>query len=367
MKRVLVATLDWGLGHATRSIPIIRELQRLGCEVLIGGSGDSLLLLRREYPKLPFIVLPAYSPRYPRRGSMAWTMAAQLPRFLRVIGAEHTAMKKIVNDKKIDLIISDNRYGCWSSTTPSIFVTHQSNILMPKRFGLLKYIVSSLNEAMIDRFTECWIPDFPAAHSLAGDLADVGKMRAKVPVRHIGWLSRFEYRETFPTTRDILAIFSGPEPQRTLLEETVLPQLKASGLKFRAVRGLPALQGAADSNDIVNFLSASELQLWIEAATLVVARSGYSTVMDMKALGKKVVFIPTPGQTEQEYLAQRLMDSRIAFSMSQDEFDLQTAIKESKKFSGFDPGVKNTLLADAVENALTLADSLTNTRSVHRT
>ena len=367
MKRVLVATLDWGLGHATRSIPIIRELRRLGCDVLIGGSGDSLLLLRREYPGVPYIVLPAYSPRYPRRGSMAWAMAVQLPRFLRVIGAEHMAIKKIVNEKGIDLIISDNRYGCWSATTRSIFVTHQSNILMPKRFGLLKHIVRSLNEILINRFTECWIPDFPAAHSLAGDLADLGKMRLKVPVRHIGWLSRFEYRETFSPTTDILAIFSGPEPQRTLMEETVLPQLKVSGLRFRVVRGLPALQGTSGSKDIVNFLSGSELQSWIEVASLVVGRSGYSTVMDMKALGKKAVFIPTPGQTEQEYLAKRLMDSRIAFSMSQHEFDLQTAIKESKNFSGFDPGIKNTLLVQAVESALTLAESLANTRSIHRT
>lgn len=367
MKRVLVGTLDWGLGHATRSIPIIRELQRLGCDVLIGGSGDSLLLLRREYPELPFIVLPAYSPRYPRRGSMAWTMAMQLPRFLRVIRAEHVAVQKIVDEKKIDLIISDNRYGCRSANVPSIFITHQSNILMPKRFGLFKNIVRSLNEAMIRRFTECWIPDFPAAHSLAGDLADFGKMGVKVPVRYIGWLSRFEYRETFSQTTDILAIFSGPEPQRTLLEETVLPQLKSSGLRFRAVRGLPALQGASGNNDIVNFLPASELQSWIEAASLIVARSGYSTVMDMKALGKKVIFIPTPGQTEQEYIAKRLMDSGIAFFMSQDEFDLQTAITESKNFSGFDHGTKNMLLAQAVESALTLADSLVNRRSLYST
>ena len=360
MARVLLAIMDWGLGHATRSIPVIRELQRQGCEVLIAGSGDSLLLLQKEFSSLCFAVLPGYSPRYPLRGSMVRTMAMQLPHFLRVIQAEHREAEKIVSEKKIDLIISDNRYGCWSANVPSVFITHQSNIHMPKRFGFFASMVRRLNEKMINRFSEAWIPDFPAGDSLAGDLADFGKLHVKVPVRFIGWLSRFEYRGTCTQMTDVLAIFSGPEPQRTALEEIVLPQLNAAGLNFRVVRGLPALDTPANSENIVNFLPAFELQSWIESAGLIVARSGYSTLMDMKALGKKVVFIPTPGQTEQEYLAKRLMDSRIAFSMSQDRFHLLTSIRESRKFSGFDPAIKNTLLAAAVKGILALCSSFAN-------
>ena len=365
MTRVLVAILDWGLGHATRSIPVIRQLQQHSCDVVMAGSGDSLLLLRREYPLFPFVLLPAYSPRYPGGRSMAWAMALQLPKFARVIRAEHRVIEKIIVEKKIELIVSDNRYGCWSANIPSVFITHQSNILMPKRFGLFKRLVRKLNERMMNRFTECWVPDFPSGDSLAGHLADFGKVHVKVPVRFIGWLSRFEYRAVEKVTADVVAILSGPEPQRTLLEDKVLRQLEGSGLKFRVVRGLPALQTASERKEVVNFLSASELQSWIESAGLVLARSGYSTVMDMKALGKKVVFIPTPGQTEQEYLAQRLMKSGIAFSMAQDEFDLRTAIIESKNFSGFDPGIKNTLLAAAVEGILRLSGSAVNKTSMH--
>jgi UDP-N-acetylglucosamine transferase subunit ALG13 len=323
--------------------------------VVIAGSGDSLVLLQKEFPALSFVALPGYSPRYPRNGSMVLAMATQLPRFLRVIRAEHRALENIIVEKKIDLIISDNRYGCSSRNVPSVFITHQSNILMPKRFGFLSGFVRRLNERLINGFTESWIPDFPENHSLAGDLVDFGTLRVRVPVKFIGWLSRFEYRGASHPRTDVLAILSGPEPQRTALEEIVVPQLKASGLKFTVVRGLPTLASIFNEDNIVNFLTASELQSCIESASLIIARSGYSTVMDMKALGKKVVFIPTPGQTEQEYLAKRLMQSRVAFSMPQDTFDLLTAIQESKNFSGFDPCGKNTLLAAAVKSVLAQA------------
>ena len=348
MKRVLVTPLDWGLGHATRCIPLIRELQAQDCLVVVAGSGDSLVLLRHEFPDAMFYLLPAYAPRYPMNGSMALQMILQLRRFLQVISSEHKAVGEIVAKEKIDLLISDNRYGCWSKHIPSVFITHQSNILMPKRFGFLASLVRRLNERMMNRFTACWIPDQPSTHSLAGDLISFGKARVKVPVHYIGWLSRFENGDTDKDVRyDVIAILSGPEPQRTALEEIVVPQLKRSAFKFRVVRGLPAAP-ESDDGQIVNFLSSNPLQAAVKSSALVIARSGYSTVMDMAALGMKVVFIPTPGQTEQEYLANRLKNKGIAYSMSQKQFDLHTAIEESKKFSGFLPIGKNRLLAEAI-------------------
>src|SRR5690349_10668762 len=241
MKRVLVTPLDWGLGHATRCIPAIRELQAQGCDVVIAGSGDSLALLRREFPHLPYYSLPAYAPRYPLKGSMVLQMVRQLPRFVRVISAEHQAVEQILAKEKIDLLISDNRYGCWSKRIPSVFITHQSNILMPKRFGFLASTVRGLNENMMNRFSACWIPDEPSSGSLAGDLISFGKTRVQVPVHFIGWLSRFENRGTTKQVKfDVIAVLSGPEPQRTALEETVVPQLKQSRLRFRVDRGLRA-------------------------------------------------------------------------------------------------------------------------------
>ena len=350
MKRILIAPLDWGLGHATRCIPVIREFLQRGCDVLIAGSGDSLELLRKEFPDLRFFLLPGYEPRYPTSGSMAWTMSRQLPRFMRVIFSEHRAIEKIIDREKIDCVISDNRYGCWSKKIPTVFITHQSNILMPKRFGWMQSIIAALNKRFINRFSVCWVPDFPGHHSLAGDLIASGKFDVKTGLEYIGWLSRFTARENNRTERyDVVAVFSGPEPQRTLLENIVAPQIKDSGLTYRIVRGLPFATTSPNDGSIVNFLTSDELQASIESAKLVIARSGYSTVMDLNALAKKVLFIPTPGQTEQEYLARRLMEKGIAFSMPQHAFHLATAIKESENYSGFKCPDQNVLLRIAID------------------
>lgn len=348
MKRVLVAPLDWGLGHASRCIPIIRKLLARRCEVIIGGSGDSLSLLRAEFPSLASVLLPGYNPVYPVKGSMAWKMAVQLPHFIKTIGDEHRAAEALVTRYDIDVIIADNRYGFRSSRVPSVFITHQSNIMMPQRFGWLQGTVRRMNHGYMKKFTRCWVPDLPGKPGLAGDLTWFGNTTG-LKVDHIGPLSRFEPAPA-PVEKqfDVVAIFSGPEPQRTFLEEKVVPQLRASGLRYLVVRGIFS-SAPPPAPHQVNFLTSQELQRVIEGSDLIVARSGYSTVMDMAALRKKVIFIPTPGQTEQQYLARRLKESGIAYSVQQDDFDLADALAKSARYSGF---TSITLKYPALERAL---------------
>lgn len=335
MKRVLVAPLDWGLGHATRCIPVIRKLQQLGCEVMVTGSGPSLQLLRAEFPSLKSFFIEGYNPVYPSNGQMVRKMILQIPKFFRTISVEHKQIETFVKEQKIDLVISDNRYGCWSSHVPSVFITHQSNIMMPQRFGWLSGIIRRLNERYIKRFTYCWVPDVKGKLSLAGDLISFRKSMLDVPVFYVGPLSRFRPSQTSLKKKyDILAVFSGPEPQRTIFENKVMPQLKTSGLRYFVVRGVMS-SDETHENNMVNFLTAADLQEKIESSDLVLARSGYSTVMDMSALGKKVIFVPTPGQTEQEYLARRLKEAGVAFSMPQKKFNLANALDEAKTYSGF--------------------------------
>ncbi|MDQ2657636.1 MAG: glycosyl transferase family 28 [Bacteroidota bacterium] len=353
MKKVLVAPLDWGLGHASRCVPIIRELQRQECEVVIAGNGDALALLRAEFPATPSYPLPGYDPRYPGKGSMALSMAVQLPHFARVIPAEHEAVGKIIREQSIDLIISDNRYGCWSNRIPSVFVTHQSNVIMPKGLGFLRGIARKMNEGFINRFQLLWIPDVPGDDSLAGDLASVRSKELIAKTRYVGWLSRFNHTSHSETIRyDVIAILSGPEPQRTLFEDILLPQLRESGLRYLVVRGLPSSPDVIPDQSVINFMGLSQLQQVIRSAATVVSRSGYSTVMDMQAMGRKVIFVPTPGQTEQEYLAGRLMEKGVAFTMPQSRFRLSAALVESKKYSGFKPSEENDLLARAIHNLM---------------
>jgi hypothetical protein len=324
MKTILVAPLDWGLGHATRCIPIIRELLSIDCKVMIGGSGRSLHLLAAEFPFLKAVELPAYNPEYPKAGSMAWKMLSQLPKFFSAIRQEHHYVERLVRQEGINAIISDNRFGCWSTQVPTVFITHQSNIMMPRRFGWLGGFVRSINWRYIHRFSRCWIPDTPNL-SLAGELASFDKS-ARLPVEYIGPLSRFSPSKNVDRMYDVVVIFSGPEPQRSIFERIVLPQLKTSSLNFFVVRGVIEDQGTSEPN-VRNYL------------TSVIARSGYSTVMDLMTLRKKAIFVPTPGQTEQEYLATRLAEQKIAYAMNQNNFDLKLALREVQKYQGFNDNV----------------------------
>lgn len=367
MKRVLVAPLDWGLGHATRCIPIIRLLLARGCHVLLAGSGSSLALLQAEFPQLPAFALPGYDPRYPEKRSMVFAMARQLPRFIATIRAEHRVLEALVRDHGIDLVISDNRYGCWSAMVPCIFITHQSNILMPQRFGWLAPLVRSANLRAMRRFTRCWIPDVPGSSSLAGSLISFGDGHQGIAVEYIGAVSRFvATRKDVEKKYDVVAVCSGPEPQRSVLERLLLVELGASKFRFVLVRGsletacmkgtsqrlAPAVTRsvAEGRGEVIDFLGATELQEVLERADLVIARSGYSTVMDMIALGKKVIFIPTPGQTEQEYLAARLKEQGVAFFMPQHSFTLAAALEASQHYTGFaGGGMHHVLLQQALD------------------
>lgn len=334
MKKVLITPLDWGLGHATRCIPIIRELISRDCSVSIGGSGDSLTLLQKEFPSLTFFELPGYNPIYPSTGSMVWKMASQISKFRRVIREEHECVERIIREKGIDLVISDNRYGCWYEKIPCVFISHQTNILMPRRFGWLSGIVRYFNTKMINRFTYCCIPDYPDGQSLSGELTSFGKHSIRTKVLHIGPLSRFKPSTSREKKFDVLCVFSGPEPQRSILEEIVMSQLPSSGLKYMVVRGVFS-SSLFEEGHIVNFLTTEKLQEAIEQSEIIIARSGFSTVMDLATLGKKAIFIPTPGQTEQEYLADTLMKKKIAFSLPQNKLNVLIAINESKNYVGF--------------------------------
>jgi UDP:flavonoid glycosyltransferase YjiC (YdhE family) len=356
MKRVLVAPLDWGLGHATRCIPIIRQLLERTCEVYIAGNGRSLELLKVEFPGLNFFVLAPYDPVYPVSGGMAWKMASQLPKFISTIRREHEQLEEIMREHSIDLVISDNRYGCWSARVRSVFITHQSNILMPERFGWLAGGVRWANERMMKKFWACWIPDLPGDRSLAGTLADLDDLHPSISYRHIGILSRFTRPVRVEKQFDLLCIFSGPEPQRTLLEKIVARQLTGSGFRTAIVRGIPPSE-KQDNLDVkahvLAFASSGELEDLLNRSEVVLARSGFSTVMDLAKLGKKAIFIPTPGQTEQQYLASQLLKKGIAYAIAQDRFDLIKAWEASLAYKGFDPfPADDTLLTSALEEAL---------------
>lgn len=345
VKKVLIAPLDWGLGHATRCIPIIKELLSRKCEVQIASSGSSLDLLKKEFPDLKFHSLAPYQPEYSDSIPFVLKIILQLPKFLKTINKEHRQVEGIVLREKIDLIISDNRYGCWNKNVKSVLITHQLTILLSFPWKIFSGIVNHFNQQRISKFDLCWVPDFE--NGLTGKLSHSKKVKRKF----IGMLSRFERKES-PIRFDVLAIASGPEPQRSLLEAKLRERLAKSGLKYFLVKGNLKEEINQLPNEVTH-LASQELNESVCSSDIVICRSGYSSIMDLWKLGKKVIFIPTPGQTEQEYLADELMKKGIAFSQTQDQFDLKEAMEKSKSYSGF-VNFQHTpnLLAEAIDDLL---------------
>jgi uncharacterized protein (TIGR00661 family) len=340
--RILVVPLDWGLGHATRCIPVIYELLNNNCDVFLAGEGAQKALLEQEFPGLPFLPLQGYRVKYGRSGAaMFWNIFAQSRKILKAIRQENKWLKEMVTAHDLDAIISDNRYGLYHPDIPCIFMTHQLTIKSPWKWteGLLQ----KRNYRYINRFRECWIPDTSGENNLAGELSHPLQMPA-IPCKYIGPLSRFDDITTSQIEPgNLLVILSGPEPQRTILENKIVNDIAHYAGTATVVRGLPAANRLIPSTNTIKFynhLPAKELITEINRAEYVISRSGYSTVMDVIALQKKSILIPTPGQTEQEYLGHYLHEKSIALSISQNSFSLTFALQSAKIFSYTIPPIK---------------------------
>jgi len=310
-KRILVAPLNWGLGHATRCIPIINALINHNFEVIIASDGNALELLKQEFSTLKCLEMPSYNIRYSKNKSLLkLKLIKDSPKLLKTIKAEHKYTKTIFEDYKIDGIISDNRFGVYCKNIPSVFITHQINVLS----GTTTWLTSKLHQRIIKKFDECWIPDYQGEPNLSGQLGHSDTFNAQL--KYIGSLSRFK-KQTLPLQYDLLVLLSGPEPQRTHLEEKLLSELKTYKGKIIFIKGIvesTQKKTQIENMIIYNYMTSEQLEKTINESKLVLSRSGYTTIMDLTKLGKKAFFIPTPGQFEQEYLAEKLeIDGLVPF------------------------------------------------------
>lgn len=341
MKKVLVAALHWGLGHATRCVPIIECLKENGFEVIIASDGSALNLLQAAFPELTAVELPPYRITY-RSENMFLNVARMLPGILSAVREENKVTRRMVKEYGIDVIISDNRYGCYSPKCTNIFVTHQVNIQTGN--ALSDLIIRNFNKARIGRFDQLWIPDVEGDSSLSGILSHhFGKIT--VPVRYTGILSRFkkctEYRR-----QGVLVILSGPEPQRTIFEELVMKQSVQMDGQVTVVRGQVSgeITKSIKSNiTVYNYADGILLNELVCSSAVVVARSGYSTLMDLAVTGSKALLVPTPGQSEQIYLAKQLGEQGVFEFQEQKNLDLQTGIARAMDRKKPDISAENRL------------------------
>jgi len=332
-KRILVAPLNWGIGHACRCIPIINALLEQNFEVVIASDNEALLLLKKEFPKLSFAELPAYNIKYSTtKEAFRRNLIKQLPKIYKAIKAEHTVTQQIIKDFNIDGIISDNRLGVYSKDLQSVFLTHQLNVLT----GSTSWISTKLHKYFIRKFDLCWIPDFETSPNLSGKLSHSSAFKKDSKKQFIGALSRFKFKET-THKYDILVLLSGPEPQRSILEKQLLTEFKEYYKPVLFVKGIIENEQkteALNNITIKNFLTSKNLENALLQSKLVICRSGYTSIMDLAKLRKNAFFIPTPGQFEQEYLAYYLEEQRIAPFCNQDDFNLKK-LKEVSKYLGF--------------------------------
>ena len=360
-----MAPLNWGLGHATRCVPIIKGLLDEGHKVVIAADGYPLKFLRREFPHLEWVEFEGLKVEYADGESQVGAMLRQLPSFLRGIWREHKELKRIVEAYDIDVVVSDNRFGLWCKDVHSVYVTHQLMVKMPRGLKWMEWSVWRLHRWFIGHYDECWVPDVEGEDNLSGDLSH--KYPLLKNTRFIGPLSRFSIEKVeWETVRveaealglkekyDVVAVISGPEPHRSNLEREIVsihnsqptvlsnsekfiihnchfsPRLKTIGsaltlnsqfsilnsqfstlnsqLSTLIVQGLPAddlrLAEHKDGVDYIPHLPTELLQWYMQEAREIVCRSGYSSIMDLYTIGRKAHLIPTPGQTEQIYLAE---------------------------------------------------------------
>ncbi|WP_166383395.1 UDP-N-acetylglucosamine--N-acetylmuramyl-(pentapeptide) pyrophosphoryl-undecaprenol N-acetylglucosamine transferase [Polaribacter sp. 11A2H] len=310
--KIIIAPLNWGLGHATRCVPIINALLENNFTPIIASDGNALSFLRKEFSNLEYIEIPAYNISYHRNLKLG--LLLQIPQILKAVREE----SKIINDfilKNTDVVgvISDNRFGVRSSLVPSVYITHQVNVLS----GSTTFFTSYFHQQIIKKFDECWIPDNENSQ-FSGKLSSTKK---NLNTKFIGVLTRFKKQELTQNT-DVLIILSGIEPNRSFLEKKLISVFKNDTRNIFFVLG--KIESAKKSWKIgnttfYNYVLSHELQDLINASKIIICRSGYSSIMDLAVLGKKVFFIPTEQQDEQEYLASFLEEKKYApFSKMKD-------------------------------------------------
>jgi UDP-N-acetylglucosamine:LPS N-acetylglucosamine transferase len=304
---IIIAPLCWGLGHATRTIPIIKEALANRNNVIVASDGDALALIKAEFPDLNYYELQGYNVRYPFN-SIFINIVFQFFKIMKAYFIEKNQIRKLAKSVNAKMIISDNRYGCRTGFTKNIFVTHQLSI--HHHYRLISSFASYVNRITLSSFDQVWVPD-DEDHSLAGALSATTSASLAKKVKYIGALSRVKVNHKMDfqfNAHEILILLSGPEPQRTYLEQAIYQSIKGTSHQYQIIRGSrqeSEINYAGYSNiKVVDFADTNTVQQAINNATLIITRSGYTTIMDLAEYKGKVILIPTPGQTEQEYLAE---------------------------------------------------------------
>jgi len=306
-RRILISPLNWGLGHAGRMIPLALELRKRGHEIIFGADGSIIPAIEKDLPGIMIIEIPGVRIRYSAALPQYISILLQVPHIVTASFREHSALKHLVRELKPDIIISDNRFGFFHKEIFSVFVTHQLRILVPEWAKFAEPAAAWLNRKIISNFDLCLVPDYPGNVNLSGRLSHQLKLLDNIfymgPLSRFSGISAGEAKTNLPHSYCCL-ILSGPEPQRSILFEKVSEAL--SGINLAVLCGSPA-PGNTKTRGNITFITdpdTATMKKVISGSSLVISRAGYSSIIELVSLGRGGVIIPTPGQTEQEYLGQ---------------------------------------------------------------
>jgi uncharacterized protein (TIGR00661 family) len=355
--KIIYGICSWGLGHATRSLPVIRKLIEENNDLTIVSHGRSLELLKKELGKnLKYFDIPDYpmllsenSRQFMAKSVVYW------PSFIKRMESELQSLKKILDKDKYDRIISDSRYGFYNRSIPSVFISHQIRIMNPLRINIFERGSEIFNLFFFKRYAGVIIPDYKD-NNLSGDLShNLGRIDEN-KINYVGVLSDFKKRKTKKDI-DYMISISGPEPQRTMLEKKLLSQVGDLEGKIVITLGKTEKMNKFNKKNIetYSFLSKEKREVFLNRTKLVISRSGYSTIMDLAVIGAKALMVPTPGQVEQEYLGQYHNKKGTFLSISQEKINLKRDIETAKKRTGIK---RKCDVKKSVENIINIISSV---------
>jgi hypothetical protein len=323
-KNILICPLEWGLGHAARMIPITRRLRELNNNVIVASGEEHLSLFRMEFPGIECISFPGFKPVYSRHFPQYLYLLFKVPALIWHIFSEHFRLKRLITENNIEIVISDNRFGLWNRNIVSIYVTHMPLIPLPKKLRFLEPFGVFLHRMIMNKYTYCFIPDLPGVINLSGRLSHGLKLSDNV--RFIGILSRFigagKKSVKSESPFHYAVILSGPEPQKEILKQKLIDLLKEREFSTIILEGKPGKGSVTRISDNITFCShlpSQDIKDIIESSEKIITRPGYTTIMELVSLGRSALIIPTPGQTEQEYLAAYLSEKDWFETISQND------------------------------------------------
>lgn len=307
-----------------------------GHHVLFSGNERQRNYISATFPGIDTVHLDGYDVWYTRsRSTFMFAIAAQIPKLHKAIKAEHDWLSELAKERHIDVVISDNRYGLYHPFISSAIMTHQLQVLTG--FGkAADTLARKLHYKYLDKFSQCWVVDIPGVPGLAGELSHPGEIPGNTT--YLGLLSQMEKEQQQGDY--LLVLLSGPEPQRSILSDQLWQQVLQHKGKVVFVEGSDKVTPKNNIPGHITYhklIAKTQLQPVLAGANMVICRSGYSTIMDLVKLNKKAILIPTPGQTEQEYLARNLQASGAFMYAEQGQFNLSDLLASSAGFSFYNP------------------------------